>query len=112
MTLNIEENNSFGNTVKAYSIHGKFPYKAYLEILGNSTVGQYIVVVSNKPITTAGNKIENIVISRKHKSSIGAAVKLNTVSNGGYNLSYKVKEISILDVKDKQLRLFNLKSVS
>ena len=42
MELIIKQDKSIQGKVLANKIHGKFPYKLYLEMIGNSIYGDYI----------------------------------------------------------------------
>ena len=100
------------DTVKATDIHGKYPYKLYLEIIGNSNIGRYIVIVSNK-ILNEIEPIDEITIQLVDKvSTANKAARIlrqgnrpNMVGND-YFIKYKVKEKSILDVGNNPIMVF------
>jgi hypothetical protein len=103
MILNIERDKKYEDKVIATDIHGKYPYKLYLEVKGNSNIGRYIVVVSEKQLNK-DNKVEKISIKldtngkkAPKKESNTTIVKPNTVKDG-YYITYNVKEASVLDV--------------
>lgn len=111
MTLKIIRDKQY-NTVIASQIHGRYPYKLYLEIKGNSNIGRYIVVVSDRPLNSDEAVDEIIVqlvdkVSHNNKSAsiIRQGNRPNMVGNE-YYLKYKVKETSILNVKDSPLMVF------
>ena len=79
----IEYNFSFiskavrGMTIKPYSnvkvtvgsIHGKFPFKKYLQVIGTNLYGEYIVIVSNHQI--CGESEKELKIRFKTTKSVG-----------------------------------------
>ena len=101
------------DTVSAPEIHGKYPYKLYLEIIGNSNIGRYIVVVSNQ-LLKDDEQIDEITIQLVDKVSttnrlakvIRQGNRPNIVGNE-YFIKYRVKESSILDVGNNKLMVFN-----
>lgn len=104
MKIRIKPSNKFEKKVKPEDIHGLFPYKHYLELYGNSLMGRYIVVVSNKQLN-ALDKIDYISIQRKNSDN----KKYTTVRPNAFNgstMEYKVKEVSILDVGDRPINVF------
>lgn len=109
MILNIERDKEYADKVQSVSIHGKYPYKTYLEILGNSIIGRYIVIVSNKQI-----KKDSIIDEISVKLSDNKFRKRNTNSNivkpntavDGYFVRYKVKEINILDIGETPIFVY------
>lgn len=86
--------------VSISEVHGKYPYKLYLEIRGNSNIGRYIVVVSNSQLNKKEAvdeikiKINNGSVQKKKKQQI---VKPNMMGDGFYT-QYKVREVSVLDI--------------
>ena len=109
MVLNITRDVSYKDKVSAMSIHGKCPYKLYLEVKGNSKIGRYIVVISNSQINkkqaidSISIRLDNSV--RQSRSINTNIVKPNTTSDG-YFITYKVKEISVLDVGDTPILVY------
>lgn len=109
MVLNIVRDNSYKDKVHAMSIHGKHPYKLYLEIKGNSKIGRYIVVIANSQLDKDGI-IDSVSIKlpyekRRIKNVNTNIVKPNTTSDG-YFITYKVKEVSVLDVCDTPILVY------
>lgn len=109
MVLNIVRDTSYKDKVQAMSIHGKYPYKLYLEVKGNSNVGRYIVVIANSQINKS-ELVDSISIKlnsdkRKARNVNTAVVKPNTTTDG-YFITYKVKEVSILDVGDTPILVY------
>lgn len=109
MVLNITRDVSYKDKVSAMSIHGKYPYKLYLEVKGNSKIGRYIVVISNSQINKK-QAIDSISIrldnsARQSRNINTNIVKPNTTSDG-YFITYKVKEISVLDVGDTPILVY------
>lgn len=112
MNIKIIRDKNYG-TVSATEIHGKYPYKLYLEIIGNSNIGRYIVVVSNK-LLNEDEQIDEITIQLVDKVSttnklakvIRQGNRPNIVGND-YFIKYRVKERSILDVGNNKIMVFN-----
>lgn len=107
MTIDIKRDTNFDKKVRAGMIHGKFPYKMYLEILGVSLIGKYIVVVGDKPL---GNGLVDSVLIQttdkeiKEDQSVSKFAKPNM--EGNYHIRYSVKEMNVLDVPDVPLVVF------
>ena len=112
MNLKIIRDKNY-DTVSAPDIHGKYPYKLYLEIIGNSNIGRYIVVVSGKPLNEE-EPVDEITVQLVDKVStanrmakvIRQGNRPNMVGND-YFLKYRVKERSILDVGNAQIQVYN-----
>lgn len=109
MTIKIVKDEKYENKVKPQSIHGLYPYKLYLKILGNSNIGEYIVVVSDKQLNKRG-EVDEIIIKIKNekkqrKRSENNIVQPNILSNG-YGLRYRVKETSILEVGNTKIDVY------
>lgn len=110
MTINITRDKRFRKAALASSIHGKHPYKIYLEILGNSNIGRYIVVISNK-ILNEKEPVNEILVQLTdkvdqyrdyiEKSNIAKPNMINQ-----YFVRYRVREKSIIDLEDKRLLVF------
>lgn len=109
MVLNIVRDPLYKDKVLAMSIHGKHPYKLYLEVKGNSNIGRYIVVVSNEQLNKNG-KVDSISIklntSRKQLKNINTTVVKPNTSTNGYFVTYKVKESSILEIGDTPILVY------
>lgn len=106
MSLVITRDENYKDKVKCIDIHGKYPYKLYLEIKGNSNIGRYIVIVGDKQLNKDGeiSDISIRITSSKVKVNTNI-VKPNTLNNGFY-VTYKVKEVSIIDVGDEEIYVY------
>lgn len=109
MVLNIIRDESYKDKVSAISIHGKHPYKLYLEVKGNSNIGRYIVVIGNNQIDEK-DKVDSISIKlnsnkRNVKNINTNIVKPNTTTDG-YFVTYKVRESSILEVGNTPILVY------
>lgn len=111
MLLNIEKDKKHTDKVIPMSIHGKYPYKMYLEILGNSSIGRYIVIVSEKEISK-NDKVDSISIRISNNSKYKARANYNSTivkpntSSDGYMIRYRVKEINILEVGETPIFVY------
>jgi hypothetical protein len=112
MILNIERDKNYSDKVIATDIHGKYPYKLYLEIKGSSKIGRYIVVISDEQLNK-DSSVEMISIKldkKKRKTprieSNTNIIRPNTVSNDDYYVNYKVRETSILEVGDSPILVY------
>ena len=90
-------------------IHGKHPYKLYLEVKGNSNIGKYIVIISNKQLNK-DEKIDSVSIkldaaNKQLKNANTAIIKPN-MSLNGYHVTYKVKESTILEIGDTPILVY------
>lgn len=117
MTLKIIRDSTYSSPMLAKDIHGKYPYKLYLEIRGNTYIGRYIVVVSNRQL----NKdviIDEIVVQLKEteqnnnkrrllskKPNDNGIIRPNML-NGSFINTYKVSEKSIIDVCNVPLTVY------
>lgn len=109
MELNIIRDSLYKDRVQAISIHGKYPYKLYLEIKGNSNIGRYIVIIANSKLTDS-DVVDTISIKlpsdkRRVVNVNTNIVKPNTASDG-YYIKYKVKEVNVLDVGDTPILVY------
>lgn len=109
MTIKIVKDEKYENKVKPQNIHGLYPYKLYLEVLGNSNIGKYIVVVSDKQLNKKG-EVDEIVIKiknehKRRKRSENNIIQPNILNNG-YGLRYRVKEVSILNVGNTEIDVY------
>lgn len=116
MTLKIVKDKTYNKKVLASEIHGKYPYKLYLEIKGNTNIGRYIVVVSDKQLNTT-ESIDEILI-QLNNSKISILKRINNMTENQQNsrpgilneeyreVSYKVKETNILQVDSIELMVF------
>ena len=110
MGLEIKRDKRYKHPVKGASIHGKYAYKLYLEILGNSNIGRYIVVVSSEPIKDSKNINEiNVQLSDKIEqfksiSENNKIIKPNMINQ--YYVRYRVREKSILDLMNTEMFIF------
>lgn len=99
----VEKDNRYKNKVKALDIHGKHPYKAYLEIKGNSNLGKYIVVVGDKPICT--ETIDEIHLKVQVTNT---NILRPNMDNKGCFIKYKTVETDILEVGDIEISVYKL----
>lgn len=109
MVVEIKKSTQYNDKIVPNMIHGKHPYKIYLEIKGNSNIGKYIVVISNQDIKN-GHNIDSVTIKRDLGNNINKnvntmIVKPNTVNNMYYT-TYRVKEVSILDVIETEMYVY------
>lgn len=95
---------------KASEIHGNYPYKLYLEIAGTDKLGRFIAVVSNSDFDFK-DKVDKISIKEKEKSKVldDKILKPNMILNGSY-ITYMVKEVSILDIRDEKMNIYRLET--
>lgn len=112
MQLRIKKDTRFKDKVCAKQIHGKFPYKLYLQVKGNCLYGQYIVVVSNKQLDGSG-KIDSVIIQLVDKISMRAEQDILTNNVGsrpnsinGDIMKYSVNQVNILNVGDAKMHVF------
>lgn len=109
MVLNIIRDPLYKDKVLAMDIHGKHPYKLYLEVKGNSNIGRYIVVVSDEQLNK-NEKIDSISIklntSKKQLKNINTTVVKPNTSTNGYFVTYKVKESSILEIGNTPILVY------
>ena len=109
MTLKIKKDARYSNRVIAKDIHGKHPYKLYLEVRGNSTIGRYIVVISDRQLNKEDN-IDEIIIqldtnNRIEKKKDNGVLRPNML-NGSVINRYKVFESSIIDVGNTPINVY------
>lgn len=107
MTITIKRDTRWNKKVKVGMIHGRYPYKMYLEVEGNSKIGNYIVVVGNEPL---GNGLVNSVIIQTTNDTVEDTDKNFNKPNmiGKYHIKYTVIEVSPLDVPlDEKMIVFN-----
>jgi hypothetical protein len=111
MKLEIIKNNNYLRPVSTKEIHGKFPYKIYLEIRGNTKIGRHIVIVSNNQLQFKED-IDSIVVQLVDELGHREKVKQSQQSNkpnilgDGYMLAYKVKEVDVLKVGDEKVEVY------
>lgn len=100
MQLKIEQNSLYSDKVLYNVIHGKHPYKTYLEIIGNCRYGRYIAIVSN-------TKLDNIdsILVKINKTELEGYERMNNMLNKNF-LTYRVKEVDIFTVGDTPLTVF------
>lgn len=109
MVLSIERDPLYKDKVLAMDIHGKHPYKLYLEVKGNSNIGKYIVIISNKQLNK-DEKIDSVSIkldaaNKQLKNANTAIIKPN-MSLNGYHVTYKVRESTILEIGDTPILVY------
>lgn len=110
MVLDLIRDKNYNSKVIASDIHGKHPYKLYLELLGNSNIGRYIVVVSNQPLNK-GKTVDEISIKLDKtegqiKNVNTSVIKPNTSTVNGYYVTYRVKESNILEVGNTPILVY------
>lgn len=109
MKINIIKDNRYNDKEIPKNIHGKYPYKYYLEIRGNSNIGRYIAVISDKNLCINKEDIDEISIKikeeKKRKLNSNNIVKPNMIGNSLY-ITYKVREVSILDVQNIPMEIY------
>jgi len=108
MNIFIKRKEDIEDKVNVTSLHGKFPYKIYLEIKGNNKYGQYIMIVSNKdlhgkePISSVCVEIKGV---NKKKRTNNGIVKPNSI-NGENSIYYNVREVNFIDVQNESMFVF------
>ena len=100
MVLKIEQSESIKDKVTYKDVHGKFPYKLYLEVKGNCKYGRYIVVVGNEQYY----EVDKIKIKVKGATE----QRENTIFNKDKFNSFFVKEVDIFAIGDKPINVFNV----
>jgi hypothetical protein len=114
MKLDIIKSNRHRDAVNTKDIHGKYPYKLYLEIRGNTSIGRYLVVVSTVQLD-AREAVDQIVIHMAdEKGNIQKASRKNqenpivkpNMSGNMYMLTYKVREVDVLKVGNEKLQVY------
>lgn len=98
MQLCIAPDKELPNKVPYRSIHGKYPYKLYLEVKGNCKYGRFIVVVSDKPF----DEVDSVLvkdISQQSQNSNGP--KRET-------FVYNVRKVDIFEVGDTPINVFKI----
>lgn len=112
MTLNIKPDKEHTTQVRAMDIHGKYPYKLYLEIRGNTNIGRFIVVISDKQLNKT-EKVEDILIQVKEQESTSFFKRKAQAQNtkpgmigDGIFKRYRVRETSILQVGEEPIFVF------
>lgn len=112
MEIRIIQSSDYKEPVNYKAIHGKYPYKLYLEVKGNNRYGKYIAIISDKPIKQNDNEIESVVIQLIEKLPDNRFIKkqqqITTKPNfkSIYELTFKVKEHSVLDVEKEKMFVF------
>lgn len=103
MQIKIEEHASYKEKVPYTAVHGKFPYKLYLEVKGNCKYGRYIVVVSNKEL----KDVDSIQIKVNSKQSVDALQQINVVKQKDF-IVFNAKQVTMFDVINIPLCVFKL----
>lgn len=104
MKIKIKKHSKYKDKVVAKDIHGLFPYKAYLQLKGNSNIGQFIVVVSDKDLHKNDEKINEIEILISTKQRDTTIVRPSAFN--GETAYFEVIETNILKVKDSRIYVF------
>ena len=100
MQLKVVRDPAYNTKMHYKQIHGKFPYKTYLELKGNSKYGRFIAVVSD-------SKIEDITeIAIKIEDNNRTAIDSMTNAIRKDYLIYKVKEINVLELETTPIFIF------
>lgn len=112
MTLSIKPDKEHTTQVKAMDIHGKYPYKLYLEIRGNTNIGRFIVVISDRQLNKE-EKVEDILVQVKEQESTSFFKRRTQAQNAkpgmigdGIFKRYKVRETNILQVGNEPVYVF------
>ena len=103
MQIKIEEHASYKEKVPYTAVHGKFPYKLYLEVKGNCKYGRYIVVVSNKEL----KDVDSIQIKVNSKQSVDALQQINVVKQKDF-IVFNAKQVTMFDIINTPLYVFKL----
>lgn len=113
MEIIIRKDKAIKNKILANKIHGKYPYKAYLQMIGNSLYGEYIAVISNEPIKNSNEQIDKIIIQLEDKMSSATKKSINNNIQGmrpntidDKAARYKVKEVNVLEVGQTPILVF------
>ena len=77
-------------------IHGEFPYKLYLEIIGTNVYGRYIVVVSNKEFKLQGNNKIPLSFIRRN----------NGARQIGFVSEYNARMVSPIEIKRNNIEMY------
>lgn len=101
MQIKIEEHASYKEKVPYTAIHGKFPYKLYLEVKGNCKYGRYIVVVSDTEL----KDVESIQIKVNSKQSMDNLQQVNVVKQKDF-IIFNAKQVPVFDVVNIPLYVF------
>lgn len=107
MQIKIKKDKRYKNKVTPNEIHGKYPYKLYLETMGNCVYGRYIAVISNRQLNKNG-KVDSILVDVSDRVNKNKRVQSNVMPNTvSANIErYKVKEISILGIETTPMLVF------
>lgn len=110
MELIIKKDTVLKDKVLPNRIHGKFPYKTYLQMLGNCSYGDYIAIISNTPIPTGLNQVI-VQLGEKLSMETLHSIRMNIQGNRPNAIDsnaerYRVKEVSVLDVGNTPLLVF------
>lgn len=114
MTLKIIKDKTYNTKMMPSEIHGKHPYKLYLEIKGNTNIGRYIVVVSDKQLNLSDDidevsvqlKDNKVSIIKRLNSSNQQIARPGILSEECNEVRYKVKETSVLQVESIPMLVF------
>lgn len=98
MQLCIAPDKEFQNKVPYRSIHGKYPYKLYLEVKGNCKYGRFIVVVDDKPFAD----VDSILVKDASQQS------QNDNGPKREKFVYNVRKVDIFEIGDNLITVFRL----
>lgn len=94
----IHRNKKFNNKIPVHMIHRQFPYKYYLKIIGNNSLGDVIAVVSNTELDT---KLLNRI-----NMTIDDALINKRFAFEDEHIGYKTELVSIMEVKNMSVYVF------
>lgn len=107
MKIRLKRCESYSNKVHTFDVHGAFPYKTYLMIKGISKVGKYIVVVGSTKLEDIDKVAIRLDIDDKPKSKYkGKISDIIKPNNDEHSLVYDVTEVSIMDVGDNEIEVY------
>lgn len=113
--IDISRDKKYKEKVYAKDIHGKYPYKLYLELKGNTVLGKYIVVIDEKPISKNDELVSEINIHRQQKFANNKyrdeQISRPAIASDDAIIHYNVKEVTILEVSDTPIFVFRKKEI-
>lgn len=97
----LQRNNDYIDKTPVSLIHKQFPYKYYLKILGNNSLGDYIAVISDSEIKE--NELQHIELTLED------SLMPRKIIDNTFYIGYKTKLINIVDIMDKSMYIFNVR---
>ena len=94
----IQRNEKFNTRIPVHVVHRQFPYKYYLKIIGNNSLGDVIAVVSNTELDT---KLLNRVNMTTDDALISKRFALEDE-----HIGYRTELLSIMEVKNMSVYVF------